>query len=148
MSKDDNCKNSRAGNGTKLKTESLLEYELPKLTGNSKNATKKAYRIRNVYQSMNPDSELLERETLSTYWLDNRKNLIGDVLLSKKIYPKLIGENADKLRWAYAIRSGFSDSFSESRLLHSQKEASFWLENRRLFDFAIFGFKTANDDSD
>lgn len=118
--------------------------ELPKLAG-PKKLKRWAYQIRAYYQQENPDSALLMKETSVLYWVDNRTSLIGDVKLPKS-FPKLSGGNNSQQRWAVAIRAKFAETFPESRLMYSQTQAKFWVENRRIFDFAILGYHAAADE--
>lgn len=124
--------------------ESGSEKELPKLTG-PKKLKRWAYQIRAYYQQENPDSALLMKETDVQYWVDNRISLIGDVKLPKS-FPRLSGGSDGQQRWAVAIRAKFAETFPESRLMYSQTQAKFWVENRRIFDFAILGYHTAADE--
>lgn len=112
---------------------------LPKLVG-SKKQLGWAYKIREKYSKENPDSELLSIVD-AAYWVDNRGSLIGDSKLPKTL-PQLEGSEA-QIKWAFAIRSKVSDVFPECMMLRSHTDAKFWIENRRLFDFAILGFELA-----
>jgi len=120
------------------------ERELPKLCG-PKKLKRWSYQVRSHYQVLNPNSELLEKETSVEFWIDNRVRLIGDVVLPKT-YPRLTGGSDGHQRWAVAIRSRFAETFPESRLLYSQTQAKFWIENRKIFDFAIHGYNATVDE--
>jgi len=120
------------------------EDVLPKLVG-SKKLRRLAYQIRTYYQHENPTAVLLLEKTNVQYWVDNRVSLIGDVSLSKS-FPRMNGGSDNQKRWAVAIRSKFAETFPESKLMYSQTQAKFWVENRRIFDFAILGYQTAENE--
>lgn len=144
MSNNDDQKDANATSGGNNAGESGSGQELPKLTG-PKKLKRWAYQIRAYYQQENPDSALLMKETSVQYWVDNRMSLIGDVKLPKS-FPRLSGGGDNQQRWAVAIRAKFAETFPESRLMYSQTQAKFWIENRRIFDFAILGYQTAADE--
>lgn len=112
----------------------------PKLRGSRKQLGW-AYKIRSRYAELNPDAPELLTQLDALYWIDNRSSLIGDEKLPKAL-PLLVGTES-QIKWAFAIRSKVGDVFPESPLLRSQTDAKFWIENRRLFDFAVLGFKLA-----
>ena len=140
--KDDQHSSTRSGSN--YARDSGSGKELPKLSG-PKKLKRWAYQIRAYYQKENPDSILLIKETNVQYWVDNRISLIGDIKLPKS-FPKLSGGSDGQLRWAVAIRAKFAETFPESRLMYSQTQAKFWVENRRVFDFAILGYQIAADE--
>ena len=113
---------------------------LPKLVG-SKKQLGWAYKIRELYSEKNPESELLLTNVDAAYWVDNRGSLIGDSKLPKTL-PQLGGSEA-QIKWAFAIRAKVSGVFPECMMLRSHTDAKFWIENRRLFDFAVLGFELA-----
>jgi hypothetical protein len=115
------------------------ENPLPKLRG-SKKQLGWAYKIREALAMLDPSSELLRTQLDAQFWIDNR-SILGEVKLPKTL-PQLSGSEA-QIKWAFAIRSKFADVFPEMPILRSQTDAKFWVENRRLFDFAILGFKLA-----
>jgi hypothetical protein len=114
--------------------------ELPKLRGSRKQLGW-AYKIRDRFTESNPGSDLLTNELEAKFWIDNKKSLIGDEKLPKAL-PQLSGSES-QVKWAFAIRSKFADVFPESALLRSHTDSKFWIENRRVFDFAVLGFKLA-----
>ncbi|EJX7572344.1 MULTISPECIES: hypothetical protein [Vibrio] len=114
--------------------------DLPKLRG-SKKQLGWAYKIRERFAERNPDSDKLMTELEAKFWIDNKSSLIGDEKLPKAL-PQLSGSE-NQIKWAFAIRSKFADVFPESALLRSQTDSKFWIENRRVFDFAVLGFKLA-----
>lgn len=116
------------------------KLDLPKLRG-SKKQLGWAYKIRERFAESNPDSDMLLAELDAKFWIDNKLSLIGDEKLPKTL-PQLSGSE-NQTKWAFAIRSKFADVFPESTLLRSQTDSKFWIENRRMFDFAILGFKLA-----
>src|SRR5690554_4048452 len=114
--------------------------ELPKLNGSRKQLGW-AYKIRERYAELRPDAEILTTELEARFWIDNKSSLIGDEKLPKTL-PQLTGTEA-QIKWAFAIRAKFAEVFPESALLRSHTESKFWIENRRVFDFAVLGFKLA-----
>jgi hypothetical protein len=118
--------------------------ELPKLIG-PKKLKRWAYQIRDYFQQEKPNSALLKKEVDVQFWVDNRISLVGDVKFSKS-FPRLSGGSDGQQRWAVAIRAKFAETFPESRLMYSQTQGKFWIENRRIFDFAILGYHTAGDE--
>ncbi|HHF0534540.1 TPA: hypothetical protein ACPHXL_003501 [Vibrio alginolyticus] len=114
--------------------------ELPKLRGSRKQLGW-AYKIRERFAERNPGADLLTAELDAKFWIDNKSSLIGDEKLPKAL-PQLTGSE-NQIKWAFAIRSKFADVFPESALLRSQTDSKFWIENRRVFDFAVLGFKLA-----
>lgn len=112
----------------------------PKLKGSRKQLGW-AYKIRARFAEVQPDSEILDTELEAKYWIDNRVKLIGDIKLPKSL-PELQGTEKQS-KWAFVIRARFAEAFPESALLRSHTDAKFWIENRRVFDFAIEGFRQA-----
>lgn len=112
-------------------------FKLEKLSGNKK-ILGLAYKIREKYAESNPKSILLTTELKAEYWVANRIHLIGPERIPK--LPVLEGKRSE---WAFAIRQNFASNFPESSLLHSQTQAAFWLENRRILDFATLGYQLA-----
>jgi hypothetical protein len=112
-------------------------FKLERLSGNKK-ILGLAYKIRDKYAEDNPESTILTTELKAEYWVANRVQLIG----SERI-PKLPALEGKRMEWAFAIRQSFASSFPESSLLHSQTQAAFWLENRRILDFAALGYQLA-----
>lgn len=115
------------------------ENQLPKLRG-SKKQLGWAYKIRAALAVLDPTSELLTKELEAQFWIDNR-SILGEVNFPKTL-PQLSGTEAH-IKWAFAIRSKLADIFPEMPVLRSQTDAKFWIENRRMFDFAVLGFKLA-----
>lgn len=116
------------------------DAELPKLRGSRKQLGW-AYKIRERFAERNPGAEQLTTELDAKFWIDNKTSLIGDEKLPKAL-PQLTGSDS-QIKWAFAIRSKFADVFPESALLRSHTDSKFWIENRRVFDFAVLGFKLA-----
>lgn len=124
-----------------MNTENPLNVkELAKLRG-SKKQLGWAYKIREAFALQNPESDLLVNELDAKYWIDNKASLIGDVKFPKAL-PALVGSES-QVKWAFAIRSKVEDVFPEMPVLRSHTDAKFWIENRRLFDFSVLGFKLA-----
>lgn len=113
---------------------------LPKLRGSRKQLGW-AYKIRERFAASNPGAEEITTQQDAKFWIDNKLSLIGDEKLPKTL-PQLTGSEG-QIKWAFAIRSKFAEVFPESALLRSHTDSKFWIENRRVFDFAILGFKLA-----
>ena len=114
--------------------------QLPKLRGSRKQLGW-AYKIRERFAELSPDADQLATELDAKFWIDNKSSLIGDEKLPK-ILPQMIGSES-QIKWAFAIRAKFAEVFPESALLRSQTDSKFWIENRRVFDFAVLGFRLA-----
>jgi hypothetical protein len=114
--------------------------KLPKLRGTRKQLGW-AYKIRECYAEQNPHAEILSTELDAKYWIDNKTSLIGDEKLPKALL-QLTGTEP-QVKWAFAIRAKFADVFPESALLRSHTDSKFWIENRRVLDFAVLGFELA-----
>jgi len=116
---------------------------LPKLKGASRKQLRYAYQIRDIFADKNPDSELLNQEKDAKYWIENRQALIGDVALPKKLPALTGGRNEKQVKLAFAIRAHLQSVLPESPMLRSHTDVLFWINNRRVFDFAILGYMYA-----